>query len=242
MTWQPTRAILAGALAHAATCQPAEACGVVADGAFVPVRNVATGHDQFCLDPRELLLVQRSHNLLEAIVHSHIYLAPVASEADLAGCERSGLPWLIVAWPTGAHAVIEPRGWRAPLVGRQWAWGTQDCFALIRDGLADYAGIHLPDFPRAWDWWHQGADIIAEQFELAGFVRLAEGAAWQHCDVAGMQVHAPVVNHLGLFLAPDILLHQMLGRLSERRIFGGIYRDCTVLHLRHRALIAEARP
>ena len=239
MSWQPSQEILAAALAHAAACQPLESCGVVADDAFMAIPNKATHLDTFVMDMRAYCRIEKEHRI-EAIVHSHVYGQPLASDADRAMCEAVGKPWLIVAWPLGTHATIEPCGWRAPLVGRKWAWGTHDCFGLIRDGIKDYAGIDLPDFSRDWMWWERGGDIIAEQFAEAGFVPVDD--RWRHCDVMGMRIWpSKVVNHLGLFIAPDVMLHQLLGRASVREVYGGVYQMATVLHLRHRELL-EAPP
>jgi proteasome lid subunit RPN8/RPN11 len=241
MTWAPTPEILAAALAHAEACQPLESCGVVADGEFVAIPNKATDLDTFVMDMRAFCRLEAEHQKIEAIVHSHVYGQPTASDADRAMCEAVGKPWLIVAWPLGTHAVIEPCGYRAPLVGRKWAWGTHDCFGLIRDGMHDYAGIDLPEFPRDWLWWERGENIIADQFAEAGFVPVDDG--WRHCDVMGMRIWpSKVVNHLGLFLYPDVMLHQLLGRNSVREVYGGVYQSATLLHLRHRELLAAPPP
>lgn len=239
-SFQPTPAVLAAALAHAAECQPAEACGVAADDTYFALVNRARDEGTFVMDMRGYLAVASQHRV-QAIVHSHVYLPPVASEADRAMCEKTALPWLIVSWPLGHHAVIDPCGWRAPLVGRQWAWGTHDCFGLIRDGMLEYAGIEIPDFDRGdWLWWKNGDDIITTQFEIAGFRRLPPDQPLRHCDVLGMRVGSRVVNHLGLFVAPDVILHQVMNRLSVREVYGGVYQRATVLHLRHEQLMEAA--
>lgn len=240
MTWAPSEKIVADALAHAASCQPLESCGVVVNGGFHPIPNHATEYDTFVMDMPAYVAAAKTGKI-EAIVHSHVYAPPQASDGDRAMCEATGLPWLIVAWPVGNHAVIEPNGYRAPLVGRKWAWGTHDCFGLIRDGFKDYSGIDMPDFNREWLWWDNGGNIIADQFAEAGFVAVSDD--WRHCDVIGMQIWpSKVVNHLGLFLYPDVILHQMLGRLSVREVYGGLYAQATVLHLRHRDLLAAPPP
>jgi proteasome lid subunit RPN8/RPN11 len=240
MTWAANDTIIEAALAHAEECQPLESCGVVADGEFFPITNRATDYDTFVMDMKEYLALAKEH-VIEAIVHSHVYGPPIASDADRAMCESTGKPWLIVSWPLGNYAVIEPSGWRAPLIGRKWAWGTHDCFGLIRDGLKDYAGLDLPDFDRRWLWWERGEDIITQQFKDAGFVEVND--EWRHCDVIGMRIWpSKVVNHLGLFLHPDVMLHQMLGRLSVREVYGGVYQQATVLHLRHETLLDAPPP
>lgn len=241
MTWQPAQAIIDQALEHAAAVQPLEACGVVADGIFHAVPNNATDWDAFVMDMPAYLAIAKEKKI-EAIVHSHVYAPPKPSDGDRAGCENTGLPWLIVAWPTGAHQVIEPSGWRAPLVGRKWAWGTHDCFGTMRDGFAEYAGVTIPDFPREWLWWERGQNIIEDQFEQAGFVKAGD-SIWRHCDVAAMRIPpSKVINHVGLFIHPDMILHQLLGRNSVREIYGGIWQMATVLHLRHRDFLEVPPP
>ena len=127
MSFHPTPEQIKAAIEHAEACQPLESCGVVAGGKFVPIANKATRYDTFVMDMQEYVKVSRKQKI-EAIVHSHVYAMPTASDADRAMCEATGKPWLIVSWPLGTHAVIEPSGWRAPLIGRKWAWGTHDCF------------------------------------------------------------------------------------------------------------------
>lgn len=238
MTWRPSKEILAAILEHAEECQPREACGVVIASRFYPVTNTADDRLAFVMDGAELCALENKHGQAEAIVHSHVYGPPIPSEADKAMCERLGLPWLIVSWPLGTHHVFQPSGYKAPLLGRQWAWGTHDCYGLIRDGILEHGGVALPDFARAWLWWERGGNIIAEQFEQAGFVPVA--GAFRHCDVIGMQIRSPVINHLGLFLEPDIILHHMFNRLSAREVYGGVWQLATVLHLRHRSLMGDA--
>jgi cell wall-associated NlpC family hydrolase len=187
------------------------------------------------MDRRGYCRIDAAHRIA-AVVHSHVGLPPIASEADRAMCEKTGLPWLIVSHPGGRWAVIEPDGRRAPLVGRQWAWESQDCYSLVRDGFLAFTGMALPDFARDWQWWKNGGDMIAEQFSPSGFRSLPAGSAPMHCDVIAMRIRSPVANHLALFLAPDQILHQMLGRLSVRELYGGFYQDATVLHLRHERL------
>jgi cell wall-associated NlpC family hydrolase len=187
------------------------------------------------MDLRAFLALKVEHGEPEAIVHSHIYAPPIPSDADLTACESTGVPWLIVNFPLGAWRVIEPCGYKAPLIGRQWAWGVLDCYSVVRDGLRDLGGIDMPDFDREWKFWERGANTIEDNLAAAGLVKVA--GDWRDLDVIGMRIRAPVTNHLGLFLKPDVILHQMMGRYSVREVYGGVYAMATTLHLRHQSLM-----
>jgi hypothetical protein len=51
---------------------------------------------------------------------------------------------------------------------------------------------------------------------------------------------SPVINHLALFIEPDLILHQLMGRLSQRQLYDGFFQKATALHLRHERLAHEA--
>lgn len=242
MSWKPPNSVLEAGFEHAAQCAPLESCGLVIDGAYHPVTNQADERDYFTMSPREYAGLQKRHGPAAAIVHSHVYHNDVASLADQASCEKFELPWLILAWPNRTYRVIEPCGFRAPLLGRPWAWGTFDCYGLVRDAYRYLAGIALPDFDREWGWWEHGENLIFEGFGHAGFAPLAPGAAFQNLDVVICQIRARVPNHCGVWLPDDMLLHQLAGRPSTREPYGGFYKDTTVLHVRHKALDGKALP
>jgi proteasome lid subunit RPN8/RPN11 len=233
----PSAAILDAALAHAAACAPLESCGViVADGSFVPVGNLATERGTFIMDRLAFCRIDVERKVA-AIVHSHVAYPAVASDTDRAMCEKSGLPWVIVSWPDGHWCAIEPEGWKAPLVGREWVWGSQDCYGLMRDAMQSYTGILIPDYDRDWLFWRRGENIIADQFHEAGWQPLPIGSAPRQCDVFGMAFGGEVINHLAMYLEPGLILHQLYRRLSVRELYGDAWLDRTRLHLRHERLM-----
>lgn len=241
MAWTPTDEIVAAAFEHAAACQPRECCGVVSGGKYHPIENIMTGFDTFAMDMRAYLAIDKVGKV-EAIVHSHVYENPAPSDADLTMCEITAKPWLIVNWPTGAYTVTEPSGFTAPLVGRTWAWACHDCWTLVRDSFEHYTGIRLPYFDMPWNFWERDEELIPPLFAEAGLVAV-EGAEWRHCDIVAMQVWpSRVVNHMGLFLAPDTMLHQLAGRNSVREVYGGVYAKMTRFHLRHERFLAAPPP
>jgi proteasome lid subunit RPN8/RPN11 len=229
--------ILAEIRAHAERDFPRESCGLISivkgRRRYIPCRNIADKNEHFVMHPEDYAAAEDAGEVV-MVVHSHPNVAPRPSDADLVGCEKSGLPWLIVNWPTGAVYEFEPTGYKAPLIGRQFLHGVLDCYSLCQDYYAQELGIALPDVERADEWWLKGQNLYLEGFEKNGFVRVDEP---QQHDGLLMQVASPVPNHAAIFLGDGKIMHHQMGRLSSRDVFGGWYRKCTVMILRHRSFM-----
>jgi proteasome lid subunit RPN8/RPN11 len=242
MTWQPSPEVLAAALEHAGREKPHESCGVVVGGVYMDITNRATQIDNFSMDRDEFLAACKT-GVLEAIVHSHVYSAPIASEGDLTSCERTGVPWLILNWPLGTYNVIEPSGYIAPLIGRTWCFGALDCWSMARDGFHAFTGIWVPDYPRKWEWWKRGENLIVENVEDAGFVNLGQDVQPRHCDMIVMQIRSEVPNHVALYVEPEgLILHHLQGHLSVRETYGGFFQKATRFIARYRDFLEHMPP
>lgn len=228
---------LAAVRAHAQADYPREACGlvVVVKGRerYVPCRNVAEGSEHFVLPAEDYAAAEDMGEVI-AVVHSHPDAPATASEADRVACEASGLPWHIVSWPADDLRTIEPSGYQAPLVGREFAHGVLDCYTLVRDWYQRERGITLPDFPRRDDWWQHGEDLYMRHYAEAGFVAVSQDQAEQAGDVILMQLRSPVPNHAGVYLGDGTMLHHLHGRLSSRDVYGGYWQEITRCVLRYR--------
>ncbi len=229
-------------LDHAAAEQPRECCGLLLrdaeDGTlrYLTARNTEPGtggQDRFRLHPDDYAAAEDAGEVL-AVVHSHPNASANPSMADRVGCEKSGLPWVVIGWPSGVMKEISPEGWQAPYIGREFVHGVLDCYTLVQDWYRRELQLELPDFEREDDWWLKGQDLYMQGFEQAGFVRVA-GQPQRH-DVVAMQVKANVANHGAIYLGEDKLLHHLWGRLSCEDVYGGYWHRHTVALLRHRSL------
>lgn len=214
---------------------PKEACGVViiekGKEVFIPCRNDSPINDAFVMNPDDYANAEDRGEIVR-IVHSHVFLSPEPSDTDLVSCEVVGLPWSIVSVPNGIWKDINPSGYKAPLVGRQWCHGLLDCYSLIRDWYSQELGIELVDFERDFEWWNKGQNLYVENFKTAGFFEVDLENVQKH-DVLLMQVASPVVNHGAVYLGDDLILHHLHRRLSSRDVFAGYWRRNTVKVLRH---------
>jgi len=219
---------------HARLEQPREACGlVISDGGaltYRPCVNVAKDTEEhFAISAREYAEAEESGEVV-AVFHSHPNASSAPSEADLAACKASTLPWHILSVPSGIWNGCAPTV--ADLIGREFAHGSTDCYGLVRDYYIANCNVYLPDFPRDDDWWSNGLDLYRDFYSVAGF-DLVQGEI-QTGDVIIMQVHASVPNHAAVYLGDDEILHHLHGRLSRRETYGGAWRRMTWGIARHR--------
>ncbi len=239
---------------HALEDYPREACGLLlitslGKEQYIPCRNKAVGNDHFIMAAEDYADAERQGEVV-GVVHSHPEAASKPSEADLVACEASELPWYIVSvykdlisgqLATSDLNMVEPIGYEAPLVGREFALATLDCYSLILDFFSREHGIELPDFERelrATTWWEDPANesLYLKHFEAAGFVEVSDGP--QENDVILMEVQTKAgPNHAGVMLKDGLMLHHLYGRLSTRAIYGGYWAETTRRVVRHKELI-----
>lgn len=231
---------------HAERDYPAESCGlvVIVKGRerYIACANTARGTEHFILSGEDFSAAE-DLGAVAAVVHSHPDVPAQPSQADMVSCEASGLPWHIVrvdmvggAAQAGELVTIEPTGYRAPLVGRNFAHGVLDCYQLIVDWYREERDIKLMQFSRADGWWDDGtSDLYTDGFPRAGFVRLADGVEPQRGDVILMQIRSRngVPNHAAIYLGDGLMLHHLHGRLSSRDVYGGYYQEVTRSILRY---------
>ena len=220
---------------HALACYPQESCGliVVVKGKerYIPCRNIASGSN-FAIHPEDYAAAEDVGAIIK-IVHSHPNASPKPSQADIASCEKTGLPWLIISVPTMQVHEFKPTGYVTPLMGREFVHGVLDCYSFIRDYYQQILNIEIPDFDRSDNWWQAGDNLYLDGYQSAGFRRVDD---LQPHDVILMTVASKVPNHGAIYVGDNIIEHHQVSRLSSRDVYGGWYRKITSHYLRHEAL------
>lgn len=97
------------------------------------------------------------------------------------------------------------------LIGRQWKYGVNDCFTLIRDWFA-LKGVELPDFERPDDL-ETCDSIFLREAEALGFAEVPLSER-QYGDVLIMRLDTAQPMHAAVLVDPNTILHQRQDSLS----------------------------
>ncbi len=232
-----SKAVLEAIASHAKVEYPRECCGLIISRkgkeGYIPCRNIAEYSQDFCIHPEDYASAEDAGKVI-CVVHSHVHTPPTPTQADLIECERSGIPWLIMNWPTGSIHEFEPTGYVAPLEGRPFIHAVTDCYSLIRDYYRQVLNIELPDFDRDYEWWNKGQNLYLENFEKAGFSVVKD---LKEYDVVLLKFRSNVPNHAGIITSDGCIFHHQQGRLSSKEVYGGWLRKATVKTIRHKDLM-----
>ncbi len=206
------------ALDHAKEQDPKESCGLLLNvkgkERYYSCKNLSmSSFQEFIIDPEDYVKADNIGEII-GIVHSHPVSSPTPSQADVISCESSNLPWHIVNPKTEEWGYLEPCGYEAPLLGRQWVWGVTDCWSLVRDWYKEERNIELRDWERP---------LLLEDFKKnpmfercaseTGFRKLRPDEKLENGDLLFMSIQSSGLNHVAIFLNGDVL-HHLSDRIS----------------------------
>ena len=232
MTWKDN------ALAHAKEQEPKESCGllVVVKGKekYFACKNLADQpKDMFIIDPEDWAAAEDTGEIT-AVIHSHPTTSPQLSEADKVACEKTKLKWYVIQPNLEQWVEYEPCGYKSPLIGRKWTWAVQDCWSLCRDYYQEELGITLKDWDRPTS---SDAFLLNPTFERSfiatGFRELEPTEELEKNDLLLMSIGSPGLNHIGLYLGNQLVLHHLQNRLSSRDLLDEWLLKCIGKRIRY---------
>jgi cell wall-associated NlpC family hydrolase len=214
---------------HVLKCYPEEACGIVQNDVYIPMKNVSEDPlHQFEIDGSERFELEKIAPI-QCILHSHPYkLAdskkfredhyhPVwASVTDQESWMNDNVPWGIVATDGEGISRFE---WledeMKPFDKREFSWFTADCYTCVRDWHRDHTKIIAPNFTREFGFWLKGQNTIEEGIQTIPFATIHNVADAHIGDIAVFAIGQTVVNHLGVISGQNQILHQFVERYPE---------------------------
>ena len=202
--------------AHFEKEYPREGCGVlgIQKGklCWIPCSNIAKNDDDFVIPSKEFFEIRKNYDII-GIVHSHPDGKALPSEYDKNYCNALCIPYYIFSFPEMELFLLEPEKTNNPLAGREYKFGTADCFEATRDYLAS-VNIKIPARDLFEDdWWTKGLDYFTDEIiSNYNFRRVYD--APQPNDVLIFSVSTEVGNHCVVYLGNDTMFHHAQQRLS----------------------------
>ena len=196
---------------------PEEGCGLLVNKKgkieWISCKNTSDNpEEEFHIDASDYIKASLSGDIY-AIVHSHPDFSCEPSEADKKASDFLGIPYIIYSLPDFEKHEYIPKKLSNELLGRDYNFGTSDCYSLVRDYYFQEFNINLPTIQFEDDWWDQGLDYFGDLLENFGFEEVHEPEIG---DGILFQVFCNVENHCGIYLGEDIFLHHAVNRLSCR--------------------------
>ena len=198
---------------------PKEGCGVIGivkgKKQWFPCENLAKDTENFILSSTDYLNIKRKADIY-AIVHSHPDASNEASQHDIDCCNALGVPYYIFSYPGMELNIIEPKNRAYPLIGREYEFGTKDCFEAMRDYLLSQSIKIPPRIPFEDNWWDRNLNYFNEETIKKWGGKKIEFSDLKKNDVLIFKVKHQVPDHCGVFLGNDVFFHHAENRLSCR--------------------------
>ena len=222
---------------HSKECYPEEACGLIyifkGKTKYKPCKNISISpKETFIIDPTEYAEVFDKAEIV-GVFHSHPIQQPYPTPADKAICEKYKYKWYIYSVDFNKWHSFEPSGYKAPLVGREYVFGIHDCWSLIRDYF-ETINIKLRDWDRPINPQDFCDNPYFENcFEKTGFRELKPEESLKENDCLLLSLNSTGLNHVGVLLKNQMILHHIEGRLSSKDFYGEWLMKCTGKRVRY---------
>lgn len=163
---------------------------------------------------------------LIAVLHSHVYSGPELSSLDSCAMEDSNLMWAIYSVSKDTWGFYTGPQYCAPLLGREYIAGKQDCYTLVQDWIRQEYGKNLPNFDRDDKWWkNPNKNIIEEHMRGVGLSLV--GGCLRRGDILLLSMARKKIDHLAIYEGGGVILHQVDGHPSKREIYSEVYQKLT---------------
>lgn len=210
-----------------------EVCGlIVFDMAHkkplvIPMENMAEDRVRhFRLSSQEYLDIYRQYKIL-AVYHSHFLGGEseeslLFSETDKTCSKLLALPMVLYSVGRNRFNMLTPDTYvMEPLLGREYVWGFWDCYTLIKDywtheygytyGCYNFLELDDVSLLREGDFFERHI----HKLDKTKITKKRDIQDISHGDIMFFTLRGKFIDHAGIYLDGNKLLHQPLGGLSQ---------------------------
>lgn len=201
---------------------PKEAVGIVVEGDFLPLANIASSpFDSFLVEKGIFLTYE---NRIQEILHSHTYTASVdedprtPSKPDMILAKSTKVTQGIVHTDGVEVSDILYFNKKTPhkLLGRVYISGVYDCFTIVRDYFIFTHNYYIDILPRSSNWLHEDPMYMVENLDKQGFIQVDHHASIppEIGDVLVFAFGTKQLSHLGVYVGRGMFIHHLNNRPS----------------------------
>jgi|SRR5687767_5358540 len=199
-----------------------EVCGFLLHDGFgsltvYPTVNVASSDKdkRWEISAREQLDFHKTGRVF-AVYHSHVADPHEFSPDDLRTANMAEVPMLLYSRATRKFNYYCPAVCKYPFSDRPFIFGLQDCVSLVTDYYEKEFNFQFPFFVRTPQMLDAGFPEVAEYYISQGFKPIPDiSSGLKVGDILLISVmNSGHINHVGVYLGDNIVLHQMMHRPS----------------------------
>jgi proteasome lid subunit RPN8/RPN11 len=183
-----------------------------------PTKNVASSNrdERWEISGSEQLTFHKTGRVF-AVYHSHVKHPCEFSPDDIRTADMAEVPMLLYSRVTRTFNYYCPVICRRPLKDRPFVFGLQDCVSLVTDYYEKEFNFKFPFFVRNQRMLDAGFPEVADYYIKQGFKPVSDLKIGDILLISVMNVGH--INHVGVFLGCNMVLHQMMHRLSCTQFF-----------------------
>jgi hypothetical protein len=163
---------------------------------------------------------------------------------EIAWMNENSMYLLKVVFPSGRYELLVPIAYKEamPFTNRQWAPGEADCYRLVLDYYRRELKINLPALITPINYVEQARSYQGQNLFLTGWQEsgMVQVLLPQENDVILMRTGSVGVagpDHCAVYLKDNKILHHYINRLSTVQEYLGLWKQSTVMVLRHKTRV-----
>ena len=202
---------------HALKDTSSECCGLILSNGIYPCQNLNTNPKAFEITPKDYIKASKIGKIM-GCYHSHIGDLDGFSLFDRISSEVNKLEYILYVIQTDKFHEYRPTG-TVPYIGKEFCFGKNDCFTLIRDYYQKELGITIENYcpTREDDFFRKEPGYLATNLsnycKMAGFTLVRDIQKNDVLIINHANSHNP--SHFAAYLGNDCILHHPRNAFSR---------------------------
>ena len=217
---------------HALEVPNEECCGLILNNCILKANNVsANKNNSFMIHPKDYLRAEKISEIV-GFYHSHSEGSDEFSELDIKHSNHNKLPLVMYHVPTDKFKIHDNfddnYSKYQKYLGIKFGYNNADCLTLVEEFYTNEFQINLPKITRNQNWFIDTPNILEENIENFGFLKINERPKFGDVFVSP--------RHLMIYIGRNQILHNMLNSYSHIALYDHKYKKVTKWIARHKLL------